>query len=76
MRRTGLVCALLALILAVGVAASTSARYSAACSIPIVNEPPWGFHAGEPIAAPSGSYSRGHGNIDRGLDVVTNVPPE
>jgi hypothetical protein len=74
LRRTGLACALLSLILTLGVAATTSAQYSAAyCSIPIVNEPPWGFHAGEPIAAPSGSYSRGHGNIDLTARTVSGV---
>lgn len=74
MRRRGRLCALLALIAALGLAASTSAQYSAAyCSIPIVDEPPWGFHAGEPITAASGSYSRGHGNVDLTARTVSGL---
>jgi hypothetical protein len=45
------------------------------CSqIPIVGGiPPWGFHTGAPITGPTGSYARGHGDIDLAANTVSGV---
>ncbi len=45
------------------------------CSqIPIVyGIPPWGFHTGAPITGATGSYARGHGNIDLAANTVSGT---
>src|SRR5271156_958353 len=59
--------ALLALttMLALGGRAGEAAGYTPGCGqIPIVyGSPPWGFHTGPSIGA-TGSFARGHGNIN------------
>lgn len=35
--------------------------------------PPWGFHTGNPITGPSGSYARGHGNISLSANTVSGI---
>src|SRR5579875_998745 len=35
--------------------------------------PPWGFHTGAPITGATGSYARGHGDIDLTLGTVSGV---
>jgi hypothetical protein len=43
-------------------------------SIPIVGGiPPWGFHTGQPISGASGSYARGHGDIDLNANTVSGI---
>jgi hypothetical protein len=63
--------ALLALLVAAG-SAGASVQY---CSqIPIVGGiPPWGFHTGAPISGPTGSYARGHGDIDLNANTVSGI---
>jgi hypothetical protein len=42
--------------------------------IPIVGGiPPWGFHTGAPIAGPTGSYARGHGDINLATNTVSGI---
>jgi hypothetical protein len=56
-----------ALVMLVGAVSSVAAtsRSTAYCDIPTVyNNPPWGFHTGQPISGPTGSYARGHGYFD------------
>ncbi len=48
--------------------------YTPGCGqIPIVGGiPPWGFHTGPPIGE-TGSFARGHGNIDLGASTVSGI---
>jgi hypothetical protein len=45
------------------------------CSqVPIVQGiPPWGFHTGQPITGASGSYARGHGDINLDANTVSGI---
>lgn len=74
MRRIGLsilaLTAFLALIVPAGSANAYAVQYCA--QVPIVNgTPPWGFQTGAPISGPTGSYARGHGDIDLNTDYVS-----
>jgi hypothetical protein len=53
-------------------AAASGTQY---CSqIPVVGGiPPWGFHTGPPITAATGSFARGHGQIDLNANTVSGV---
>ena len=63
---------LLALISVPGPAAGSPTQYCA--QIPIVGGiPPWGFHTDAPINGPSGSYARGHGDINFAADTVSGI---
>ena len=63
---------LLALASMAGSAAGSSVQYCA--QIPIVGGiPPWGFHTGAPITSATGSYARGHGNINLGANTVSGI---
>ena len=64
--------ALLALVGTASPAAANSAQY---CSqIPIVGGiPPWGFHTGEGITGASGSFARGHGDINLSANTVSGI---
>ena len=54
---------LLALVAVAGSAAGYQVQYCA--QVPIVGGiPPWGFHTGSPITGATGSYARGHGDIN------------
>jgi hypothetical protein len=75
-RRAGLAALVLTPILAlaalVGSATGYSVQYCA--PIPIVGGiPPWGFHTGAPITGASGSYARGHGDINLGANTVSGI---
>ena len=75
-RRAGLaVCvlgALLALAITAGSAGARPVQYCA--QIPIVGGiPPWGFHTGAPITGSSGSYARGHGDINLAANTVSGI---
>jgi hypothetical protein len=76
MRRAGIavlvLTPLLALIATAGSAGAYSTQY---CSqVPIVyGIPPWGFNTGSPITGATGSYSRGHGDIDLGANTVSGI---
>src|SRR5579875_2484260 len=58
-----------------GTTGSASAYPVQYCSqIPIVGGiPPWGFHTGEGITGASGSFARGHGDIDLGANTVSGI---
>src|ERR1700685_4118034 len=63
---------LLALISMAGAAAGSQTQYCA--QVPIVGGiPPWGFHTGAPITGPTGSYARGHGDIDLAANTVSGI---
>lgn len=69
---TLLTAGLLALGGIAGTAAGRSAQYCA--QIPIVGGiPPWGFHTGAPITGASGSFARGHGDIDLAAKTVSGI---
>jgi len=76
MRRFGLsVCGLGSLLAVLGIGGSASAARVQYCSeIPIVQGiPPWGFHTGSPISGASGSYARGHGDINLAANTVSGI---
>jgi hypothetical protein len=53
---------------------ANASRVQYCAQIPIVGGiPPWGFHTGAPITAPTGSYARGHGDIDVAADTVSGI---
>ncbi len=63
---------LLGLINMTGSAAGFPVQYCA--QIPIVGGiPPWGFHTGAPITGATGSYARGHGDIDLAANTVSGI---
>ncbi len=75
-RRIGLaalvVSALLALVGMAGSAAGSPVQYCAA--VPIVGGiPPWGFHTGAPITGTTGSYARGHGDVNLAANTVSGI---
>ncbi len=75
-RRLGLAVVLLTPLLAIGGASGTASAYSVQyCSpIPIVGGiPPWGFHTGSPITGATGSYARGHGDINLAANTVSGI---
>jgi hypothetical protein len=60
----------LALVGMSGSASGDSTQYCA--QIPIVDgTPPWGFHTGAPITGATGSYARGHGEINLAANTVS-----
>jgi hypothetical protein len=63
---------LLALIGAAGSSAGFPTQYCA--QVPIVGGiPPWGFHTGAPITGATGSYARGHGDINLAANTVSGI---
>ena len=66
---------LTALLALVTMAASASGYQVQYCSqIPIVGGiPPWGFHTGAPITGATGSYARGHGDINLSANTVSGT---
>lgn len=68
----GLLAALLAAFAGAGSALAEPVQYCA--QVPIVGGiPPWGFHTGAPITGPTGSYARGHGDIDLVANTVSGI---
>jgi hypothetical protein len=75
-RRALLATLVLTPLLALLGAASSAAGYPVQyCSqIPIIKgTPPWGFHTGDPISGATGSYARGHGDIDLNANTVSGI---
>jgi hypothetical protein len=67
-----LAASLVMMLAAVGSASGDSVDYCA--QIPIVGGiPPWGFHTGSPITGPTGSYGRGHGDINLSANTVSGI---
>jgi len=63
--------ALLAFTMA-GSASGNSIQYCA--QIPVVGGiPPWGFHTGSPITGATGSFARGHGQINLSANTVSGI---
>lgn len=63
---------LLGLSVLSGSAAGYQVQYCA--QVPIVGGiPPWGFHTGSPIAGATGSYARGHGDINLDANTVSGI---
>jgi hypothetical protein len=63
---------LLALVAMAGPVAAAPVQYCA--QVPIVGGiPPWGFHTGAPITGATGSYARGHGQINLGANTVSGI---
>jgi hypothetical protein len=63
---------LLALAGTAGSATAAPVQYCA--QVPIVGGiPPWGFHTGAPITAATGSYARGHGDINLDANTVSGI---
>jgi hypothetical protein len=55
-----------------GSATASPVQYCA--PIPIVGGiPPWGFHSGAPITGATGSYARGHGDINLAANTVSGI---
>lgn len=75
MRRSGLVLVALTSLLALTGMVSQAAGYSPGCGqVPIVyGTPPWGFHTGAPITGATGSFARGHGEIDLEAHTVSGI---
>ncbi len=65
---------LLALLAVLSGATGRAAAFTPGCGgIPIVpGIPPWGFHTGPPLGS-SGSFARGHGDIDLGANTVAGI---
>jgi hypothetical protein len=75
-RRIGLAVLVLAPPLALINVASSATGYPLqyCAQIPIVGGiPPWGFHTGAPITGATGSYARGHGDIDLAANTVSGI---
>jgi hypothetical protein len=75
-RRVGLaVVVLVALLAVVGMAGSANGYAVQYCAqVPIVyGIPPWGFHTGQPISGATGSYARGHGDINLAANTVSGI---
>jgi hypothetical protein len=57
---------------ATGTPARPAVQYCA--QVPMVGGiPPWGFHTGAPITGASGSFARGHGDIDLDAGTVSGI---
>jgi hypothetical protein len=74
-RRLGLaVLVLTPLLTLIGMAGSAAGSVQYCAQIPIIRgTPPWGFHTGEPISGPTGSYARGHGDINLDANTVSGI---
>ena len=75
-RRLGRAALVLTPLLAlIGMAGSASGYQVQYCSqVPIVGGiPPWGFHTGSPITGATGSYARGHGDINLDANAVSGI---
>ncbi|HEY2633051.1 MAG TPA: hypothetical protein VGI26_11815 [Solirubrobacteraceae bacterium] len=75
MQRVGLVLVVFASLLALTGVAGGASSFTPGCGhVPIVyGIPPWGFHTGAPVTAPTGSFARGHGQIDLGARTVSGI---
>ena len=73
-RRGALATAALMTLIALGAMSGPAGAFSPGCGqIPIVyGIPPWGFHTGPPIGD-TGSFARGHGQIDLEANTVSGI---
>jgi hypothetical protein len=75
-RRAGFAVLVVTPILALGALVGSATGYSVqyCAPIPIVGGiPPWGFHTGAPITGATGSYARGHGDINLSANTVSGI---
>jgi hypothetical protein len=74
-RRIGLVLVVLTSLPAFTCMTGQAAAYTPGCGrVPIVyGIPPWGFHTGAPITGGTGSFARGHGEIDLAAHTVSGI---
>jgi hypothetical protein len=74
-RRVGLAVLVLTPVLAlIATTPAATAQVQYCSQVPIVQGiPPWGFHTGQPISGPTGSYARGHGDIDLNANTVSGI---
>src|SRR5579884_1589933 len=75
-RRAGLMVVALTPLLALAITPGLSSAYLVqyCAPIPIVGGiPPWGFHTGPPITGSTGSYARGHGDINLAANTVSGI---
>jgi hypothetical protein len=75
-RRYGLaLVAATALVAFAGLAGSATGYTTQYCSqVPIYDgTPPWGFNTGQPITGATGSYARGHGDINLEANTVSGI---
>jgi hypothetical protein len=74
-RRVVLALLVVAPLLALATAGSAAAFPTQYCAqVPIVGGiPPWGFHTGQPITGATGSYARGHGDINLNANTVSGI---
>lgn len=76
LRRVGLAAVVLTPLLVLVATAGTAAGYPVqdCAQIPIVGGiPPWGFHTGAPITGRTGSFARGHGEINLATNAVSGI---
>lgn len=73
-RGSGFALLALTVLLVLSSTVGRASGYTPGCGqIPIVyGIPPWGFHTGPPIGA-TGSFARGHGNIDLNASTVSGI---
>lgn len=58
----------------VGASGAATRPLQDCAQIPILGGiPPWGFHTGPPITGATGSFARGHGDIDLGAGTVSGI---
>jgi hypothetical protein len=70
----GAVALLVGLALTVFAVPATGYSVQYCSQVPIVGGiPPWGFHTGAPISGATGSYARGHGNINLDANTVSGI---
>jgi hypothetical protein len=70
----GAVALLVGLALTVFAVPATGYSVQYCSQVPIVGGiPPWGFHTGSPISGATGSYARGHGNINLDANTVSGI---
>jgi hypothetical protein len=60
----------LATVVAAGAAGTSGPAY---CTIPTVEDAPWGFHVGQQITGPTGTYAHGHGDINLTARTVNGI---
>jgi hypothetical protein len=75
-RRIGLAVLVLAPLLAVTSSAGSASAYTTdyCAGVPIFyGTPPWGFNTGSPITGATGSYARGHGDINLDANTVSGI---
>ena len=69
----GSVAAVVAVPSTAGASRAASSRSPAYCTIPTKNYSPWGFHTGQPITGPTGSYAHGHGTFNPAAQTASGI---